>query len=1004
MAERPTFLFIGENIASTGGMSARALADVNRLPLSRYDQDFLRGSRIPAYQWLTRHTALGGVDLRPYIFNHAGASLTPTAITAVGGNRSRITIASHGRPARSTVIVTGVVVSSGSDPNGIHWADRIDANTIEIVGDFSGSYAFASTAITASAGRTLRIQTPDTIGGDGVHQIVASSGSFLTDGFRPGQRLGVLGANVGAGNARLDYLIETVTATKIALRDLGSAGFFQEVAAQSSGFTVQGYARIDAQLPDIYMNPLPGFDAKPNGQTEWIFGQGMYPSNWHGSEAGFLPACLDDPNQPTGFSTAPFIVQARGTTEKLGADMGDGTVRGVVSLTQVSGATRLNLLSAHGWAGTVWVHVQMGPGLEELDGYQQATVIDSDTVQIARTVTGALPNFSIEPYRGQQIGTVAERHLIPSSVSAIGGETEITTTTDHGLAVGDWIAIGNLDATPNIDGAHKVTTVVDSDTFRIGIAVSSASSVDEAWITSRRRWAPAYQQTVVEPRNGGSMLSYAKMILESAWRQIASSGDTTHLAGIFCCWGYTADGDTNGNVAGTGAQIDRFWIDYAAIVTEMRRFAADLEATLSFPLAHASAADIPVVAVAYGPDQQPQDDSGDPGYLFRGKLHDRRLANIWSIRQQTFRALAAIGGKVGMIDPWLEGWPLREGGLFWTPETSLNVGKAMWATWKRVAFNDPEPVTQDRKGVAVYVLTGQSQTVGTVAGSWLLLDNDPLYNSEWINPATGGVLPGKERGVYIWSHLAKQFEEMAPTVGGLYGNVNTHPQVNAGDIALFGPEISLALKLRERHPDGVYIIKLAANGASLQPTESATWNWDPDTGNLYSLLLEAFDEARAWLCERGLAPDVRGFFFDQGEGDANAGLGSSYQAALTAFIARVRQDFSTRVDAGSSKLPFVIGRLMDHDRQTLTAAQVLAVRNAQDAVAAADADVVSIDLDSCAIKTDDIHRSGRGTIRSGLLMGEGIEGCASYGYAQLVDYDLKPFDDESIGGGFEVIV
>lgn len=986
--ERPTFLFLGELVAS-GPAAARAQADVTRLPLSRLEQDYLRGTKDPALAWYQRHVDAGGIDDRPTVFDHMGLELAIGGISAVGGGRTRLTLTGHQRPGVGLIQLAGVVASGGADPNGLHWATYVDANVLEIAGDYAGTYSFLSALVSASGPRTLKLETPDTIGSGGKSRVVASSGDFLADGFRVGQRLSVAGANATASNTRTDYLIESVSATTITLRDEGSAGFHTEVAATATGILVQGIARAYGARADVYVNPL-GF-AKPNGHTENVFAGEMFPSNRHGLEAGFFPAALDDPTPSATFNQRPLLIQIPGGLGPVGARKADGMVLGISTVAKIAGGTRLGLSGAHGWTGSAWVFVTGAVGLEDLDGYQLATVVDSTTIDLAAEIVGELPDLTEEPYRNREVGTVAEREIVPASVAAVGFTTEIQTVADHGLAVGQWITIGNLDASPSINGSHQVAEIVNDSTFRISVPISTVTGVADAWISSTRRWGKAWQPTssVVgdRPHNAGSYLEHLKQSLETAWRKLAESGDTTYLAGVVPCFGYYDD--QGGGTPGNGDEIDRFWISYASILHEVRRFAAELEATLGFPKAHAAPAEIPVVGVLYAPDQTP-----DPLDASR-TIHGKPFANLWTVRAQTIRALDAIGGKVGLVDPYGRGYPLQENGLGYTAPTALALGADIYATWKRVDTNDAAPLEVERRGVPVYFLAGQSQTAGTVQASWLLLDADPLYNGEWYDPATGGVIPGQERGALIWNHLTSRFEEITGTIGGAPGNVNTHPLVNASTYGNFGPEISLILKLRERHPNGVYLVKLAQDGAALQVVPgSPTWN--PDAGGLYSLLLESWGEARAWLAERGLVPDVRGFFFDQGESDTGAGFRDTYRDALTDFVARVRADFATRVEAGSAALPFVIGRLMNHDRQTFDAAGVAAVRAAQDAVAASDPDVVSVNLDTSAIRTDDVHRSGRGTIWSGLLLGEGIEAAASYGYQQIDDLELKPPECSSV--------
>ena len=984
--ERPTFLFLGELVAS-GTAAARPQADVTRLPLSRLEEDYLRQTKDPALAWYARHIAAGGIDVRPAVYDHVGLELGISAVTPVAGNRTRITVAGHQRPAEGLIQLAGVISSGGADPNGLHWATRIDATTLEVAGNYAGTYTFQSALVSAIGTRKLALETRDTVGSGGKSRVVASSGDFIADGFRPLQRLAVAGSAATIYNTRGDYVIESVTATTITLRDEGSGGFHQEVAETGSNLIIQGTARLYGGRADVYVNPLAG--GKANGHTETLFAGEMHPSNRHGLEAGFFPAAVDDPAPSADFNSSPLVVAVPGGFGPIGARATDGTVLGVVGIEKIAGGTRVTLSGGHGWTGSEYVFVTMAPGLEELDGYQEVTVHDATTIDLAAEIAGELPDLTVEPYRNRHVGTVAERELVASSVTAVGSSTEIVTTTEHGLAAGQWITIGNLAASPSINGAHKVSEVVDVTTFRIAIPITSATDVADAWISSTRRWGPAWQPTSAvageRPHNGGAYLEHAKEVLETAWRKLDESGDTAYLAGIVPCFGYNDDL----GAPGAGGQIDRFWLHYANLIGEVRRFAAELETSLGFPRAHADPATIPVVAVSYAPDQTPN--PADPAQTINGVP----LANIWTIRAQTIRALDAAGGKVGLVDPYANGYALQTGGLYYTSPTTLALGADVYETWKRVDANDAAPIDGESRGVPVYFLAGQSQTTGTVQSSWLLLDADPLYNGEWMDPATGSVIPGKERRAYIWNHLTTRFEELAGTIGGAPGNVNTHPAVNSPNYGNFGPEISLILKLRERHPDGVYLVKLAQDSAALQVVPGLP-TWDPDAGGLYELLLEAWGDARAWLAGQGLVPDVRGFFWDQGEGDTSVGYRDTYQAALTDFVARVREDFGTRVEAGTAALPFVVGRLMDHDRQTYDPAGVAAVRAAQDAVAASDPDVVSVDLDSCAIKTDDVHRSGRGTIWSGLLLGEGIEAAASYGYEQIEDLELKPPECASV--------
>jgi hypothetical protein len=661
--------------------------------------------------------------------------------------------------------------------------------------------------------------------------------------------------------------------------------------------------------------------------------------------------------------------------------------------------------NVHGWSGTVYVHVEMGPGFEELTGYHLATV-ESDSqisIPVYPADPAALPDTSAEPFYGRNLGTVAARDLVPSVVTAVADGTEIKTTRDHGLTVGDWLLLGNLTSAVPITGAHQVLEVVDDDTFRIGVIVDTPTDVGDAWIARGRRWSDAYrtQTGTTTPHNGGSALEHARLLLRNLFGAIsrASPAVTTHLAGLFTAFGRDEDVATDPGLPATdlpksSQKIDRFWLSYANLAKQIREHCAALGVEFGFPITNAAdPSQIPWVAVNYSPDQSQQLVTVNGIPVLKSPVTNRYVASAWLIREQTQLALGAAGGRLGMVDPYQEGMTLQADGLTWTGETMLQVGSRCYDVWSSIMAGTAVDPTDDAPlGVPVYFLIGQSQTQGWIEAAWLYLDRDPNYNGNWIDAQTGAIL--RERQTYIWNHTSHQFEELKPTVGGAPGNTNTHPTQNTLGAPLFGPEVSLIMMLRERHPEGVYLIKLARHAASIQNIPLIP-SWDPDAGDLYADLLYSWDRARRWLCEQGKVPDVRGFVYDQGEGDAFEEWYDSYPAALDKLIDRIRQDFQTRVD---EDLPVIIGRLMDHDRQVFHRPAVDLVRATQDAKAASDPNIVAVDMDSVAIIDDDVHRSGRGAIRAGLLLGEGFDGSlANYNHPRVIDYELDPFDDGSSG-------
>lgn len=1092
MTERPTFLFVGD--AARGFMDARTLHgydespgtpgvpvpnyDASRFPGARRDEDFLLRQKNPKFDWWERHKAAGFnsadpgefvtfADIRPFIFNQSGIERAISGISYNGDKTSRIVATgSDGGAdepdddADQTIVIQGVVVNSGPDPNGFYWARRASANNYDVDGQFGGSYDFQSTAVTASGGRTLRIDRPDSLNNTqhwdtrtNKHRIVAGSGDFVADGFRPGQRLSISGNNAGAYNRLMlstnlvewpydgipgghvdprtggagypaEMLIETVTATEITFRNQGSNGWWETVGAQSSDVTIQGTAVIHIQSADSYLNPLFFFFGRPNGITElWPATVGMYPSNEHGLEAGFIAEHLDDTQNPREFSVNPYVVQSRGdvTGSRLFASEGDadmfeivspsdGTL-GYVSTGPTGTVLRLDVSASsgtHGWSGTEWVHVELGPGYEALNGYWQATIISNSDIRIPVDMTGvSVPSIAQDPFLGRTVGSVAARQFVLTAVSATSDGTEITTSADHGLAVGDWVCIGNLTSVVSINGAHQVLEIVDSDTFRIGVVVDTPSSIDQAWMCKGRRWSRAYstKQGNVDPHNGGSALEYTEYMLRSAWTRAQSAGDTTHLAGIFAEFGWFEDvvaapGDPEFDVAKQGTQINRFWIHYAVLLKQLREFGAQLAEDFGFPITHndpngdpADGPDqIPVVVLNYSPHQVIGANN------LTSDVTGKWIANAWLIRQQTpSRVLPAIGGKVGMVDPATSGRDRKADGWTYTADSALRIGQDIQRVWRQTEKGRSLIPGNEQISVPVYFLIGQSQTQGWTESLVLHYDRDPLYNGNWVD-TNGAVIPGRERHCYIWHHGTKQFEEQHGCVpGGAPGNSNTHPVQNAIGAGLYGPEVSLILNLRERHPNGVYLIKLARHAASIQNNQFVP-SWSPDAGDLYQDLLHAWWDAVAWLAERGLVADARGFVYDQGEGDTYDGYYQTYAQNLDYLFQKIREDFQTRRD---EPLPIVIGRLMDHPRNPFEPAGVVAVRAAQEAKAASDPNIGIADLDSVPIIDDAVHRSSVGAIRAGLLLGDAFDQCASHNHPRVLDYELEPFTSGGIPASFD---
>lgn len=137
----------------------------------------------------------------------------------------------------------------------------------------------------------------------------------------------------------------------------------------------------------------------------------------------------------------------------------------------------------------------------------------------------------------------------------------------------------------------------------------------------------------------------------------------------------------------------------------------------------------------------------------------------------------------------------------------------------------------------------------------------------------------------------------------------------------FGPEIGFAsAMLRARPGMHLAILKACKGGTSLSKDWAPGVKGQPETqGPCYSNFLAAATAATQALKQCGDTYVLRGFLWHQGESDAHS-TPEVYQARLTQFIARVREDLNT------PKLPFVIGEVFDNGKRD-------SVRTAQRAVA-----------------------------------------------------------------------
>ena len=359
-----------------------------------------------------------------------------------------------------------------------------------------------------------------------------------------------------------------------------------------------------------------------------------------------------------------------------------------------------------------------------------------------------------------------------------------------------------------------------------------------------------------------------------------------------------------------------------------------------------------------------------------GSVASWAAASVYGYQQAEIWAVAntpkSIIVEPGDLEPHNGRWPVGV--------DLLKLGLKTWDTLEQL--NTPPATLAETVGIPVYVLLGQSQTVGAVVCAVTLpqpgyKNGDPDLNGEWYDSTYQNVI--RDRGCLIWHEGRATMEEYAPAKNA----VSYSDRLKAIDPALgdwesvpplgsvVGPEASLVLKLSKRHPEGFALFKLAVGGCSLQFVNPIQRSFAKSSGDLWVDIETWWGKFLTWCWQHGRVPDVRAVFFDQGEGDAT--VTSGYGSALTQFIADIRALLTTTTSS-RAPLPFIIGRVQTHSRQsTYWAEHLPAIQAAQDQVAAAGVNVVSVSMQGLPIATDDVHRTWHATLIAGQRLADALD-------------------------------
>jgi hypothetical protein len=216
-------------------------------------------------------------------------------------------------------------------------------------------------------------------------------------------------------------------------------------------------------------------------------------------------------------------------------------------------------------------------------------------------------------------------------------------------------------------------------------------------------------------------------------------------------------------------------------------------------------------------------------------------------------------------------------------------------------------LAEKSKTVKVFLLGGQSNMLGA-------------DKAEKLESPYSEALPK----VRIWHPATKDWAALSPE------------SVNTRDRGCFGPEISFGHAMANTFPaDDVRLVKYAVGGRSLYE------DWAPAKGMTYDKFMRTAKEALVDLDAEGVAYEVAGMLWLQGESDAEEAQAESYKKNLSEFIVHMRTEFKT------AKMPFVIARVRSHYGGETGQAQI--VRDAQKEMGESMEQVAWFDTDDCSM-------------------------------------------------------
>lgn len=332
------------------------------------------------------------------------------------------------------------------------------------------------------------------------------------------------------------------------------------------------------------------------------------------------------------------------------------------------------------------------------------------------------------------------------------------------------------------------------------------------------------------------------------------------------------------------------------------------------------------------------------------------------------RQASALDSHVRVVD--LNGYTLTSSSDSLTLLSSLEHGNQLGNLVE--AVNRDAVVTAPGTGIATYIMIGDSQCVGTTNYS-VAVDND----AESILGPAGSTIKESE---WVYNSSTGSFELYDVT-----NNDNANP--NNGS-SFFGPSASFLRKLKQKHPEGVVLLKVAEGGASMTiegQTEVGIGTFDPAASD------GLWDNLKTWWAEMQSRSydqltrvlDLQGIGLLLGDNDlTSSDAAAAFAAKIGTFIDQLEETFQTRVDDTLDIAWLVPPKHVDNGGQTSrgTSADRETVRNAIISQAASRANMTAIDDSTLELKRESgnpIHWTTESTFKIGDLLSQALLDLAS---------------------------